>query len=78
MLMVAGALLVLLLPHAAAQEGAAKAGYHLLKKNPIPGEATYYDHLSVDPESRRVFVSFGGEVAALDADSGDVVAGSRD
>ena len=48
--------------------------FHLTKKIPIPGQATYYDYLFVDEAARRLYVSFGGDVVILDIDS-DKVAG---
>jgi YVTN family beta-propeller protein len=48
-------------------------GYHLAKKVPVPGPGTYYDYLNFDPGSRRLYVSFGDQVAILDGDKDTVV-----
>jgi DNA-binding beta-propeller fold protein YncE len=53
-----------------AQEGT--SGYHLLKKVQLSG-AGGWDYLSIDPESRRLFISQDTHVIVLDADTGDVV-----
>jgi DNA-binding beta-propeller fold protein YncE len=52
---------------AATAAGAAPA-YHLSKKVPIAGDATYYDYLFVDEAARRLYVSFGGDVVIFDID----------
>jgi YVTN family beta-propeller protein len=48
-------------------------GYHVAKKVTVPGAGTYYDYLSFDPGSRRLYVSFGDQVAVLDGDKDTVV-----
>jgi YVTN family beta-propeller protein len=48
-------------------------GYHLAKTVPVPGTATYYDFLRIDPAARRLYVSNGAEVAVLDADKHSVL-----
>jgi YVTN family beta-propeller protein len=50
-------------------------GYHLAKKVSVPGAGTYYDYLAFDPATRRLYVSFGGEVVILDGDK-DLVVGA--
>ena len=48
------------------------SGYHLLRKVPLPaapGGGEYFDYITFDPTSRRVFLSHGTEVSVLDADS---------
>ena len=50
--------------------------YHFVKKVSLgaaPGGGEYFDYLTADPASRRVYVSHGTEVKVVDADSGDVV-----
>ena len=49
--------------------------YHLLKKVPLPSTpgGDYFDYLTVDAASRRVYVSHGTEVDVVDADSGAMV-----
>ena len=54
----------------------AGSGYHLLKSVPIgaaPGEAEYFDYVTVDSASRRVYIAHGAEVKVLDADNFSVV-----
>jgi YVTN family beta-propeller protein len=53
----------------------AKDGYHVARKVPVAGPGTYYDFLTFDPASRRLYVSFGDQVAVLDGDK-DAVIGS--
>jgi DNA-binding beta-propeller fold protein YncE len=48
-------------------------GYHVTKKVPLAGPGTYYDYLAFDPASRRVYVSFGDQVAVLDGDKDTVI-----
>jgi YVTN family beta-propeller protein len=45
-------------------------GYHLARKIPLSGTASYWDYLFVDEAARRVYVSYGGDVVVVDADSG--------
>src|SRR6266571_2097781 len=52
------------------------AGYHLLKKIPFgaaPGGLEYFDYITFDASTRRVYLSHGTEVKVLDADSSAVV-----
>ncbi len=52
------------------------SGYHLIKSVPIgaaPGDAEYFDYVTVDPAGRRVYVAHGAEVKVLDADNFSVV-----
>jgi hypothetical protein len=54
----------------------AGVGYHLLKKVSLPaapGGGEYFDYITVDGPSRRVYVSHGTEVDVLDADKLTVV-----
>src|ERR1700730_5872328 len=56
--------------------GPPAGGYHLLKKIPLgaaEGGGEYFDYLTFDAASRRVYVSHGTEVKVLNADSGAVV-----
>ena len=48
------------------------AGYHIIKKIPIPGEGSW-DYLTVDEAARRLYVSHGTQVEVLDVDSGAIV-----
>jgi len=52
------------------------SGYHLFKKIPFgaaPGSIEYFDYITFDAATRRVYLSHGTEVKVLDADSGSVV-----
>src|ERR1700730_6485784 len=52
------------------------SGYHLLKKVPLgaaPGGGEYFDYVTVDAASRRVYLSHGAEVKVIDADNYSVV-----
>ncbi|HET6143832.1 MAG TPA: hypothetical protein VFE02_09990 [Candidatus Acidoferrales bacterium] len=54
-----------------AQPKPADSGYHLLKTISLPaapGGAEYYDYITIDAESRRVYISHGTEVVVLNAD----------
>ena len=47
-------------------------GYHLLKKVPLAaavGEGEYFDYITFDPSTRRMYVSHGTEFKVLDADT---------
>jgi DNA-binding beta-propeller fold protein YncE len=57
-----------------AQDTAAtgKSGYHLIKKVKLGGEGGW-DYLTVDPASRRLYISRGTHVMVVDADEGKVV-----
>jgi DNA-binding beta-propeller fold protein YncE len=47
-------------------------GYHLIKKIPLgaaPGGGEYFDYVTVDSASRRVYLAHGSEVKVLDADN---------
>ncbi len=48
-----------------------QSGYHLIKKIPIPGDG-FWDYLTTDPATDRVFVSHGTEVDVVDAKKGEV------
>ena len=52
------------------------SGYHLLKKIPFraaPGSIEYFDYITFDAATRRVYLSHGTEVKVLDADSASVI-----
>jgi DNA-binding beta-propeller fold protein YncE len=56
--------------------GPQPVGYHLLKKVPLgaaPGGHEYFDYITFDPGSRRIFLSHGTEVVVVDGDSFAVV-----
>src|SRR5262245_35965651 len=49
------------------------SGYHLLKKIPFgaaPGTIEYFDYITFDAATRRVYLSHGTEVKVIDADGG--------
>src|ERR1700675_2313124 len=51
-------------------------GYHLLKKYDLgaaPGGKEYWDYITFDASSRRLYVSHNTEVKVVDADSGAIV-----
>jgi len=53
----------------------AAGGYHLLKKIPLgaaEGGGEYFDYITFDAATRRVYLSHGTEIEVLDADSGSV------
>jgi DNA-binding beta-propeller fold protein YncE len=56
---------------------AATGGYHLLRKYTF-GAAEgstreYFDYITVDPSARRVYLSHGTEIKAIDADNGTLI-----
>lgn len=51
---------------------AAPAGYHLIQKITLGGE-NGWDYLTLDPQSRRLYISRSTHVIVMDADSGKVV-----
>jgi YVTN family beta-propeller protein len=53
-----------------------KSGYHLLKKYDLgaaPGGKEYWDYITFDASTRRLYISHNTEVKVVDADSGSVV-----
>jgi YVTN family beta-propeller protein len=56
-------------------------GYHLLKKyelGPAPGGKEYWDYITFDTSSRRLYISHNTEVKVVDADSGTVIGSIAD
>src|ERR1700730_5374757 len=56
--------------------GPPESGYHLLKKYDLgaaPGGKEYWDYITFDPATRRLYISHNTEVKVVDADSGAVV-----
>ena len=55
---------------------AAAGGYHLLKKYSFPeamgSTREYFDYITVDSASRRVYLSHGTEIIVIDADTGAI------
>jgi DNA-binding beta-propeller fold protein YncE len=48
--------------------------YQVSKRIPLPGPVSYYDYLTYDEESGRLFVSHGDSVVVVDPEAGKVVA----
>ena len=51
-------------------------GYHLLKKYDLgaaPGGKEYWDYITFDAATHRLYISHNTEVKIVDADSGSVV-----
>jgi DNA-binding beta-propeller fold protein YncE len=61
-------LAVLLLLASIATPSLARAAPHLAGSIAVPGPGTYYDYLSFDPGSQRLYVSLGNRVVVLDPD----------
>jgi hypothetical protein len=67
--------LAFLLPGRPAVASPPEGGYHLLKKIPFgaaAGGGEYFDYLTFDASTRRVYLSHGTEVKVINADSGAV------
>src|SRR6267142_6102556 len=48
------------------------SGYHLVKSVPIgpaPGDAEYFDYVTIDLSARHVHIAHGAEVKLVDADN---------
>ena len=57
--------------------GAAKGGYHLLKKisfDAAPGPIEYFDYINFDAATRRVYLCEGTRFIVVDADKGTTIA----
>src|SRR5437016_9200293 len=53
-----------------------KGGYHLLKKyelGPAPGGKEYWDYMTFDASTRRLFISHNTEVKVVNADTGAII-----
>jgi DNA-binding beta-propeller fold protein YncE len=50
----------------------AQSGYHQIKKIPIPGDG-FWDYLTTDPGTGRIFVSHGTQVDVVDGKKGEVI-----
>src|SRR5260221_14444825 len=53
-----------------------EGGYHLLKKHELgaaPGGKEYWDYITFDASTRRLYISHNTEVRVVDADSGATV-----
>jgi len=67
---------VLLFVGGLATAGVPEGGYHLLKKYDLgaaPGGKEYWDYITFDPATHRLYISHNTEVKIVDADSGSVV-----
>jgi hypothetical protein len=67
---------LLRVPGAVVLASPAAPGYHLIKKVPLgaaPGGGEYFDYVTVDSASRRVYLSHGAEIKVLDADHFSIV-----
>ena len=56
-------------------------GYHLLKKYDLgaaPGGKEYWDYITFDPATRRLYVSHNTEVKVVDADTGAIIGSISD
>jgi DNA-binding beta-propeller fold protein YncE len=65
--------MVALVVLAAIAFSAAAVEYHLVdtvKLGPAPGGREYFDYITFDPDSRRLYLSHGTEVLVVNADSG--------
>jgi DNA-binding beta-propeller fold protein YncE len=56
----------------AAGQAAGAAGYHIIKTVPVGGEG-FWDYLSVDSSTRRLYISHGTHVQVMDIDSYSLV-----
>src|SRR5580700_5330516 len=56
----------------AASRAYGPSGYHLLKKIPLGGEG-FWDYITFDPATRRLYISRGTRVVVLEVDSGKTV-----
>jgi len=64
-----------------AAAGRPDGGYHLLKKYDLgaaPGGKEYWDYITFDASSRRLYISHNTEVKVVDADSGAIVGSIAD
>src|SRR5262245_11605196 len=53
-----------------------EGGYHLLKKYELgaaPGGKEYWDYITFDASTRRLYISHNTEVKIVDADSGSII-----
>lgn len=69
----AGAVLLCGIALASSSEG---GGYHLLKKYELgaaPGGKEYWDYITFDLASRRLYISHNTEVKVIDADTGRII-----
>lgn len=62
---------------AAAAPAAGPSGYHVIKTIPVAGDG-FWDYLTLDPATRRLFVSHATHVVVLDVDHGTVVGDIED
>src|SRR5437879_9368227 len=61
--------------------GPPESGYHLLKKYELgaaPGGKEYWDYITFDASTRRLYISHNSEVKVVDADSGAILGSIAD
>lgn len=71
-LAVAALSLTLVIHGMAAPQAAGPSGYHLVKKVKLGGEG-FWDYLTVDPATHRLFLSRGTHVMVVDPEEGKVI-----
>jgi len=54
-----------------------ETGYHVAARYPVPGTGGF-DYVSIDPSSRRLYISHATQVDVVDADSGKVIGSITD
>src|SRR5437667_12856492 len=72
---------VVLLLGAFAIARAPEGGYHLLRKYELgaaPGGKEYWDYITFDASTRRLYISHNSEVKLVDADSGAILGSIAD
>jgi DNA-binding beta-propeller fold protein YncE len=57
---------------AVAATAAGASGYHLLKTIPIPGD-TFWDYMTFQPSTRRLFITHGTHVVVVNVDTGNII-----
>src|SRR5258708_27993047 len=72
---------VVILCSGLAAAGRPDGGYHLLKKydrGAAPGGREYWDYITLDSSTRRLYISHNTEVKVVDADTGAIVGSIAD
>src|SRR5258708_1597646 len=68
-----GALMLIVMTLGVTAFGATTISYHLAntyKFGAAPGDREYFDYITFDPDSRRLYLSHGSEVVVVNADTG--------
>jgi hypothetical protein len=71
--MTLGAAMLIVMMLGATAFGATPVSYHLAntyKFGAAPGNREYFDYITFDPDSRRLYLSHGSEVLVVNADTG--------